>query len=325
VFKREEREQFVGLMRRYENFAQVKIWNHCVMSNHFHLLLEVPARPECGGASWSDERLLDHLSSHYEEGKMAKLRWELGLYREQGNEAAVEAFRQRFFDRMWDLSAYMKDLKQCFSQWFNRKHGRRGVLWEGRFDSELVEDGHAARRVSAYIDLNPVRAGMVKDPKSYRWSGYGAAVGGDKQAREGLWLVMCEEAATRMNANRAAEELSDWHSVARRYRLALFEEGEEQGRDRSKKRAGIPAKRVAEVIKRGGRLSEADLCWCRTRYFLDGVAIGMRSFVAMNYEATRGYFGPKRRDGARRLRKVESSLCTLRDLQKEAVCVSVSG
>ena len=97
---------------------------------------------------------------------------------------------------------------------------------------------------------------MMKDPKSYRWSGYGAAVGGDKQAREGLWLVMCEEAATRMNANRAAEELSDWRSVARRYRVALFEEGEERGRDRSRsrKRAGIPAKRVAEVIKRGGRL-----------------------------------------------------------------------
>ncbi len=107
--------------------------------------------------------------------------------------------------------------------------------------------------------------------------------------------------------------------------MALFEEGEEQGRDRSKKRAGIPAKRVAEVIKKGGRLSEADLCWCRTRYFLDGVAIGVRSFVAMNYEATRGYFGPNRRDGARRMRKVESILCTLRDLQKEAVCVSGSG
>jgi len=324
VFQREEQEQFVRLMRRYEKFAQVKIWNYCVMSNHFHLLLEVPARPECGGASWSDERLLDHLSSHYGKGKMAELRWKLEQYREQGNEAAAEAFRQRFFARMWSLSGYMKDLKQCFSQWFNRKHGRRGVLWEQRFDSELVEDGHAARRVSAYIDLNPVRAGMVKDPKSYRWSGYGAAMGGDKQAREGLWLMMCEEAATRMNASRAAEELSDWSSMARRYRVSLFEEGEEQGRDRSKKRAGIPAKRVAEVIKRGGRLSEADLCWCRTRYFLDGVAIGVRSFVAMNYEATRGYFGPKRRDGARRLRKVESSLCTLRDLQKEAVCVSGS-
>ena len=325
VFKREEREQFVSLMRRYESFAQVKIWNYCVMSNHYHLVLEVPASPECGGASWSDERLLDHLSSHYGEGKMAKLRWELELYREQGNEAAAEAFRQKFFDRMWDLSGYMKDLNQCFSQWFNRKHGRRGVLWEKRFDSELVEDGHAARRISAYIDLNPVRAGMVKDPKSYRWSGYGAAMGGDKQAQGGLWLVMCEEAATRMNASRAAEELSDWRSVARRYRVALFEEGEEQERDRSKKRAGIPARRVAEVIKRGGRLSEADLSWCRTRYFLDGVAIGMRSFVTMNYEATRGYFGPKRRDGARRMRKVESSLCTLRDLQKEAVCVSGSG
>ncbi len=41
--------------------------------------------------------------------------------------------------------------------------------WETRFKNELVEEGHAARNVAAYIDLNPVRAGMVKDPKDYRW------------------------------------------------------------------------------------------------------------------------------------------------------------
>ena len=320
VMKREEREEFVRLMRRYEGFCQVKVWNFCVMSNHFHILVEVPAAPECGGASWTDERLLDHLAKIHGERKMAELRWELEHYREQKNKQAAEAFRQRQFARMWDLSEYMKSVKQCFSQWFNRKHGRRGVLWEERFRSELVEDGHAARRVSAYIDLNPVRAGMKKDPKGYRWSGYGAAMGGDKQAREGLWLVMCEEAATRMSAVRAAKELSNWRSVAKRYRVVLFEEGEEGERDQTKKRAGIPTRRVAEVLKKGGQLSESDMCLCRTRYFLDGVAIGLQSFVSMNYEATRGYFGGKRRDGARRLRKIQTNLCTLRDLQKDALC-----
>jgi hypothetical protein len=199
------------------------------------------------------------------------------------------------------------------------------VLWEARFQSELVEDGHAARRVSAYIDLNPVRAGIVDDPKKYRWSGYGAATGGVTEAREGLWLVMCEEAATRMDASRAAAELADWPRVARAYRVMLFEEGEECERDRTKKRAGIPSQRVAEVLKQGGRLSEADLCWCRTRYYLDGVAIGLKKFVTMNYEATRGYFGGKRRDGARRMRRVRSALCTLRDLQKDAVRPSGTG
>ena len=319
VLEREECEQFVRLMRLYERFSQVKVRTYCVMSNHFHILVEVPSPPECGGASWSDKALLDHLSTIYGERKMADLRWELGHYREQHNDVAAEAFRRKFFARMWNLSEFMKIVKQCFSQWFNRKHGRRGVLWEERFKSELVEDGHATRRVAAYIDLNPVRAGIVPDPKKYRWSGYGAAMGGVQEAREGLWLVMCEEAATRMDASRAAAALSDWRDVARAYRVVLFEEGEERERDRSKKRAGIPAQRVAEVIKRGGRLSEADLGWCRTRYFLDGEALGFERFVNMNYEATREYFGARRRDGARRMRKIRSALCTLRDLQKDAV------
>ena len=70
---------------------------------------------------------------------------------------------------MSDLSAYMKIVKQRFTQWFNKKHARRGTLWEDRFKSTLVEDGHAARVVAGYIDLNPVRAALVRDPKDYRW------------------------------------------------------------------------------------------------------------------------------------------------------------
>ncbi len=55
----------------------------------------------------------------------------------------------------------------------------------------IAESGVAALRMAAYIDLNPVRAGMVKDPADYRWCSYGEAVGGGakgngKKAREGL-------------------------------------------------------------------------------------------------------------------------------------------
>jgi REP element-mobilizing transposase RayT len=325
VLRREEREEFVRLMRLYEEFSQVKVWNYSVMSNHFHILVEVPARPEDGGASWSDERLLEHVSLIYGEHKMEQLRWELNHYRQQNNAAAAEAFREKFLVRMWDLSEYMKIVKQCFTQWFNPRHERRGVLWEERFKSQLVEDGHAAQRVSAYIDLNAVRAGIVEDPRKYRWCGYGAATAGVRAAREGLWLVMCEEAATRMDVSRACTELSDWRQVARRYRVVLFEEGEEAQQDQARKRAGIPVRRVAEVIGKGGRLSESELCLCRTRYFLDGVAIGLKQFVTMNYEATRGFFGGKRRSGARRMRKIKTALCTLRDLQRDAVRPSGNG
>ncbi len=90
-----------------------------------------------------------------------------------------------------------KGVMQRFTQWYNGKHKRSGTLWERRFKSVVVEDGLAARTMAAYIDLNPVRAGMVSDPAEYRWSGYGEAVGGGtkgdgKRAREGLvraWMA----------------------------------------------------------------------------------------------------------------------------------------
>src|SRR5690606_24220015 len=52
------------------------------------------------------------------------------------------------------------------------------------------EDGEALRTMALYIDLNPVRAGLVEDPKDYRWTGYGEASGGSKRARRGLCKVM---------------------------------------------------------------------------------------------------------------------------------------
>jgi len=93
----------VALMRLYERFCQVRVLTFCVMSNHFHLLLEVPAAPEDGGASWSDEDLLEHLECLYSEMQMRELRWELAHYRSQKNHVAAEEFRERFFARAHEL------------------------------------------------------------------------------------------------------------------------------------------------------------------------------------------------------------------------------
>jgi hypothetical protein len=65
---------------------------------------------------------------------------------------------------------------------FLRRHERRGTPWMERFKSVLVEDGEALRTMALYIDLNPVRAGLVADPKDDFWTGYGEAAGGLKSA-----------------------------------------------------------------------------------------------------------------------------------------------
>jgi hypothetical protein len=180
----------------------------------------------------------------------------------------------------------------------------------------LVEAGLAARTVAAYIDLNPVRAGIVGDPKDYRWSGYGEAVAGISVAREGLRWVLFEYQADRADPERAAEEVKPWDAVGRAYRMILFEDGEESALDEEKGRAGIARERVQQVLAEGGKLDEKEALRCRVRHFVDGKVIGSEGFVNAVFFMTRGRFGAHRKNGARRLRGVNTDLRTMRDLQK---------
>ena len=214
---------------------------------------------------------------------------------------------------MWDVSAFMKLLKQRFTQWFNRTHRRKGTLWEERFKSVLVEGaGHALATMAAYIDLNPVRAGLVGDPKDYRWCGYAAAVAGVKAACGGLGIVA---GAARGSAVAAKAILPE-------YQLLLFGRGEEAGLDKagSPLRRGFKSEEVDAVLAAKGRFDHWQMLRCRVRYFADGLALGTKTFVNEVFAARRGHFGSKRTTGARALRSVEANgLCALRDLRVRAL------
>ena len=71
----------------------------------------------------------------------------------------------------------MRDLGQRYVQYFNRRHARTGTLWEGRFRSCLVESPEYVLACYRYIEMNPVRAGMVNVPSAYRWSSHKANIG----------------------------------------------------------------------------------------------------------------------------------------------------
>lgn len=74
------------------------------------------------------------------------------------------------------LSVAMSRLGQRYVPAFNRKHGRTGTLWEGRFKSCVVDSDSYLLTVHRYIELNPVRAAMVLAPEDYRWSSVHASV-----------------------------------------------------------------------------------------------------------------------------------------------------
>jgi putative transposase len=75
------------------------------------------------------------------------------------------------------VSHFMKHLGQRYVQHFNRRYARSGSLWEGRFKSSIVDAESYLFRCYRYIELNPVRAGMVSSPRDYSWSSYRANAG----------------------------------------------------------------------------------------------------------------------------------------------------
>jgi len=329
----DEKEKFRALMRMYENFTGCRVVSYCLMCNHIHLLLEVPPMVEGG---LSDGELLERLAVLYSEAVVAEVAKELADAREvvaQGlaDEAYVLRIHERFTYRMHDLGQFMKGLMQRFSQWFNRTQNRTGTLWEDRFKSVIVEDGIAAKTMAAYIDLNPVRAGMVADPADYRWSSYGEAMGGGargngKKARAGLVR------AVKAHKGYGADAKYWDQGVAKEYRMLLLEEGVEQleavvsetgESDVKVKRKGMKQEVAAaelEQLERGKSVAIGKMLRCRIRYFTDGAVIGSRGFVEEVFQKSRERFGPKRKDGARKWRgKGEAAagvLWSVRDLRK---------
>jgi hypothetical protein len=223
------------------------------------------------------------------------------------DESAVRAVHARFTYRMHDLSQFMKGFMQRYTQWHNGARGRKGRLWEDRFKSVIVESGVAARTIAAYIDLNPVRAGMVADPAEYRWSSYGEAVGGGnrgngKKAREGL-VRAC------MSHQGAGFEAEKWQELSRIYRRAMgLALGRRNGKaevDKAMVKSGLNTAEALEGKDNGTVLPDlgmAAMLWHRVRYFTDGAVIGSREFVNAAFAAARDRFGPNRKDGARALR-----------------------
>jgi len=314
AFGPDDKEQFRIYMRMMENFSGCRVLAYCVMCNHFHILLEVPPKPK---VPLTDEQLLKRIGALYSKAFVATVAKELadarkvvGEGRARDGEAYVQRIHERFTYRMHDLSEFMKTLLQRFTRWHNARMKRRGNLWEETFKSVVVEDGLASKTMAAYIDLNPVRAGMVADPAEYRWSSYGEAMGATgrsgAKAKAGLVRAIMADKGWEAGARHWAGR------VAKEYRMLLMEEGEEKTREV----VNEEGERVSKVVRKGMRrrkgmeeagglksaLSMAAVLRWKVRYFTDGAVIGSRAFVDGLFEQCRDRFGAKRRTGARRMR-----------------------
>ncbi|WP_395741424.1 transposase [Prosthecobacter sp.] len=309
-----EKEALRRIIWRMAEFSGIKIVTYCLMGNHFHLLAEVPHR-----LTWlerfdgpdGENKLFQHLSILYSKTYLGLLRDELADLRQRGlkilADQKIDALKKRFCD----LSLFVKEIKERFSRWFNKRRGRRGTLWMDRFKSVLVEGkGEPLRTMAAYIDLNPVRAGLVKDPKDYHWCGYAEALGGSRRAQRGLCKAL-------------GKPVDGWKSneAAEAYRCLLHDEGREimDAKNAQVLTRGVTPDSARAVLAEKGRLSTAELIRLRVRYFTDGVVLGTKEFVEGIFEAQRDSFNPKRKTGARRIAESQTPFYTLRQLRLQPV------
>ena len=289
LFGDREKEVLRKMLWQAAEFSGVRVLTYCLMSNHFHVLVHVPEAGELPDAELLRRyQVLYPKPTKYQEASIQVLRKHLAA----GGEEA-EAVRQRLRVRMGDVSEFMKTLKQRFSIWFNKSHGRYGTLWADRFKSVLVEGrGHPMQTMAADIDLNPVRAGLVVDPKDYRFCGYAEAVAGNERACEGLARIWADHAGSRSKAN-----------ILQSHRSLLFGKGgdpwEMKGRVMSREQV------VKVLEEQAGSLPKAAVLRCRIRYFTDGAILGsteyVRGFVDFAHRVQKRKHPPKvnRLQGAR--------------------------
>lgn len=259
------------MIREVADFCGIHVVTYAIMPNHFHVLIQIPQKIPLSDA----ELVRRYRILHPKPTRFQLLRIEVIEDWLKRNTLEGMAWREQQLALMNDVSAYMKLLKQRFTQWFNANHGKFGTLWAERFKSVLVETGsNALRTMAAYIDLNAVRKGLVDDPKDYRFCGYSEALAGSHKARAGLALV-CEQ--------------SSWRATLAEYRLLLFATG---AAPREKGHV-IDDAAFQAVMDAEGELPLATLLRHRWRYFSAGTALGSVAFVMK----VRQEFAPKSKSG----------------------------
>ncbi len=189
------------------------------------------------------------------------------------------------------LSEYIKDIKQRFSRFYNKLHHRKGFFWSERFKSVIVENGETLINCLAYIDLNPVRAGIVEKPEAYRWSSLGYHI----QTNNKEDFLSLDFGLKEFGILDARERL-------KYYRQFVYEKGyidvskrEQINSNRHTQRhTDLSSPDLAEdkmLPLRG--INKVNRFLYRSRYFTDSGIIGSKAFVSWHYRVFKDFFSAK--------------------------------
>jgi REP element-mobilizing transposase RayT len=272
-----EKEKLFNIIKYYSGYYFVKPIGLTVMNNHFHLLIK--SEPE---SYYSDDQVKQRIAE-YRDKKKKKEKGNEEDWEEGGDGEISYNELQRIKKQMADISEYVRAIKQTFSRWYNKMNNRSGYLWGDRFKSILIEKGVGLLNCLAYIDLNPVRAGIVKRPEDYRWSGIGYRIytdnKGDFLSFDGIF---------------SESEIKDHpkEELLRCYRYFVYKCGNikrlsmadiEEGIDVENVKSAIDNETYNYELMRDFKLPKGEIMLGRIRYFSDGMVIGSKKFLKEAY------------------------------------------
>jgi REP element-mobilizing transposase RayT len=242
-----DKDRLLYLIKYYSSIFFVDVLGFAIMGNHLHLVCRTYPESEV-----SDEDVIARYKIYRGED-------------ERPFKDDIDYYRNRWTS----LSEYVKDIKQEFTRYFNRKHGRRGYFWGERFKSLIVEEGHTLVNLLAYVDLNAIRAGIVKRPEDYRWCSLG-------------YHVQTGNKDDLLDVDFGLKEWNeiDEKEIVRKYREFVYETGAvNAGRG-----AVIDPKIVKQERKKKYELTRQDRFLYRSRYFTDAGIIGSKEFVKSMFD-----------------------------------------
>jgi REP element-mobilizing transposase RayT len=254
-----EKDCMIDLIKSYSSLYFVEILGGCIMGNHFHLLVKM--LPEY---KFNDEEIEKRFVEFYGDDRIFT----------DGLIASLRA-------KLSSLSEFVREMKVGFARYYNKRHNRRGYFWGDRFKSVIVEKGETLINCLAYIDLNPLRAGLVERPEEYRWNSLGYHVQtGNKDN-----FLSTDFGLKEFNVRSKKERV-------RRYRRYVYEAGAVNKPEKGKVKV-INDKLLEKERNREFELSRSDRFRYRTRYFTDSGVIGSKEFVSKTYRRFKHHFNSK--------------------------------
>ena len=159
------------------------------------------------------------------------------------------------------IARLIQSVSRHYVPWFNKNTGRTGALWGGRYRAALIDSDQYMLACYRYIELNPVRAGMVSDPSEYQWSSYQANARGRVDSLitpHGLYTELGPDPARRLSAYRALfftpienETVRDFRAATKTGRHLSVERQRQQlmilaaGHSNARSRTELPAIHIA--------------------------------------------------------------------------------